>query len=74
MTYRNIIEDWYKEHQGNISLEDLQGFISHIGKMIVEEVRVKNAATNERGFSPEPLNSGTHIHFDFNLYLILFII
>jgi len=27
---------------------------------------VLNAATNERGFSPEPLNSGTHIHFDFN--------
>lgn len=48
MTYRNIIEDWYKERQGNISLEDLQDFISHIGKMIVEEVRVKNAATNER--------------------------
>lgn len=37
MTYRNIIEDWYKEHQGNISLEDLQNFINHIGAMIADE-------------------------------------
>lgn len=27
---------------------------------------VLKAATEERGFSAEPLNSGTHMHFDFN--------